>query len=104
MDSPIGAQALGHLEAHRSRHQRIVFLKVEIVGIGTVDAADLVDVPETFRDQQSGFCPRPLEQRVDGDRRAVQEQLDLVESRICVMHGGFDAAHQFTVRRQRISE
>ncbi len=65
-----------HLEAQRALDQRLVLLEEEIVGIGPVDAADLVDVAKALGDEQRGLGAGALEDGIDGDGRAVQEQPD----------------------------
>ena len=66
--------ALAHLETQRALHQGFVFLEEEVVGIGPVDPADLVDVAKALGGDQRGLGTGPLEDRVDRDRRAMQEQ------------------------------
>ncbi len=59
-----------------ARHQRTVTMKEEIVGFGTVAAADDVDVAGAARDDEAGLCALSLDQCVDGDGRAVDELVD----------------------------
>ena len=63
-----------HLEAQRPLDQRLVLLEIQIVGVGPVDAADLVDVAEALGGDQRGLGAGALQDGVDGDGRAVQEQ------------------------------
>ena len=53
----------------------------QVVGVGPVDAPDLVDVAEALGDQQRRLRAVALEQRVDRDRRAVQEQIAVAPRR-----------------------
>ncbi len=78
----LGVHALRHLEAQVALDQRLVLLEEQIVGVGPVDAADLVDVAEALassaaRSRGAGA----LQDGVDRDRRAVQEQLRRGEAR-----------------------
>ena len=74
LDLAVGEHALLDLEAQRALDQRHVLLEEEIVGVGPVDAADLVDVAEALGDEQRGLGAGALQDGVDGDGRAVQEQ------------------------------
>ena len=48
VDLAVGQDALMHLEAQRALDQRFVLLEEQVVGVGPVDAADLVDVAEAL--------------------------------------------------------
>ena len=74
LDLAVGQHALLDLEAQRALDQRLVLLEEQIVGVRPVDAADLVDVAKAFGDEQRGLGAGALEDGVDGDGRAVQEQ------------------------------
>ena len=100
----VGAHALLHLEAQRPLDQRHVLLEIEIVGVGPVDAADLVDVAEAFGGHQRGFCAGALQHGVDGDRRAVQEQVRRGVVAACLLDAAADAVDQALRRRQRLAE
>ena len=100
----IGAQALGHLEAQRALHQRLVLVEKEVVGIGAVDAADFVDVAETFGDQQRGVGAVALQQRVDRDGGTVQEQVAVLQVDLCAVQRGLDAVDQLAVGGQGLAE
>ncbi len=59
--------ALLDLVAQRALDQRNVLLEIEIVGVGPVDAADLVDVPEALRDDERRLGAGALQDGVDRD-------------------------------------
>ena len=44
VDCAIRQHTLAHLEAQRPLHQRCMLLEKQVVGVGSIDAADLVDV------------------------------------------------------------
>ena len=81
VDLAVGEHALLDLEAQRALDQRHVLLEEQIVGVRPVDAADLVDVAEAFGDEQRGLGAGALQDGVDGDGRAVQEQRRPSDSR-----------------------
>ncbi len=74
LDLAVGEHAFLDLEAQRALDQRHVLAEEQIVGVRPVDPADLVDVAEPLGDQQRGFSAGALQDRVDGDGRAMQEQ------------------------------
>ena len=53
-------------------------LEEKIVGIRPVGPPDLVDIGKAFRGDQRRLCSLPLDHRVDGDRRAVNEMEHLL--------------------------
>ncbi len=83
----VGAHALPGLEAQRALDQRHVLLEEQVVGVGPVDAADLVDVAESLGGDQRGLRTRTFEDGVDRDRRAVKEQV----CRLVIAAGFLDA-------------
>ena len=100
----VGAHALLDLEAQRALDQRLVLLEIEIVGVGPVDAADLVDVAEAFGRHQRGLRAGALQHGVDGDRRAVQEQARRRVVAAGLLDAARDAVDQPVRRRQRLAE
>jgi hypothetical protein len=100
----VGAHALLHLEAQRPLDQRLVLLEIEIVGVGPVDAADLVDVAEAVGGDQRGPGAGSLQHGVDGDRRAVQEQARRGVVAAGLLDAVADAVDQPPRRRQRLAE
>ena len=104
VDLAVGQHAFLDLEAQRPLDQRHMFLEEQIVGVRPVDAADLVDVAEAFGDEQRGAGAGALQDGVDGDGRAVQEQ-----RRGAIIAAGFGdaggyALDQMRRRRQRLAE
>ena len=69
-----------------------------------IDAADFVNVTEALRGKQRAGRALALENRVDGDRRAVQEKLRRREACGCFSYARFDAVHQPRRRGQRLAE
>src|ERR1700686_4327133 len=76
----------------------------QIVGFRTVDAADLVDVAKALRRNQRGLGAFALQQRIDGDCRAVQEQLPRAETRSGFGDARGHALDQTRGCGQRLSE
>ena len=104
MHGAIGAQTLRHFEPQRPAHQRHMLVEEQIIRIGPVHAADLVDVAEAFGRHQRGLGTGALEQRVDGDGRAVQKQMGYVEGDAGALDRRLDALDQRVMRRQRLAE
>ena len=100
----IGAQSLGHFEAHGAANERLMLAEEEIVGVGTIDAADLVDVAEAFRDQQGRLRAVALQQCVDGDRRTMKEEIGILRLDLGNLHGVLDATDELSVGRERLAE
>ena len=85
-------------------HERLVLAEEQVVGVGAVDAADLVDVAETLRDQQRGPGAGPLQQRVDGDGGAVEEQVRVPKGDARPVDGVLDPFDQRAVGGERLAE
>ena len=101
----VGAHALLDLEAQRPLDQRHVLLEIEIVGVGPVDAADLIDVAEALGRHQRGLGAGALQHGVDGDGRAVQEQAGRAAYSLPAFSTPLaDAVDQTIRRRQRLAE
>src|SRR5690348_12543479 len=73
-NSPGCIDPFTHLEAPCTLDERSVFLEEKIVGFGTIDTPDLVDVAESLRREKSARRASAFEDSVDGDCRAVQEE------------------------------
>ena len=82
VDLAVGQHPLLDLEAQRPLDQRHMLAEEQIVGVRPVDAADLVDVAKAFGDDERGAGAGALQHRIDGDRRAVQEQAGRRRSRL----------------------
>ncbi len=76
----------------------------QVVGVGPVDAADLVDVAKAFGDQQRGVGAGALQQRVDGDGRAVQEQVGVLHIQPGAVQRVLDAVDEVCMRGQGLAE
>ena len=81
-----------------------MFLEKQIVGIGPVDAADLINIAETVGDDQCRLGAGALQDRVDGEGGAVQEDTGVGKFRIGLGDSGLDAFHQCVGRRQRLAQ
>ena len=80
-DVAVAVDTLAHLEAQPSRHERLGLAADEVVHVGPVSAADLEHVAEAARGDERGQGALALGQRVDDDRRAVDEVPDVLERR-----------------------
>ena len=103
-DLAVGERALVRLEAQRALHQRLMLLEEQVVGVGPVDAADLVDVAETFGRDQRGPRAGPLQDRVDRDGRAVQEQSGIGIGGCGLLDPRGNALHEMVRRGERLAE
>ena len=104
VDLAVGQHPLLDLETQRAFDQRHVLLEEQVVGVGTVDAADLVDVAKALGDQEPGLRPRALEDGVDGDGGAVQKQPGGAIIAAGLGDAGIDAFDQPLRRQQRLAE
>src|SRR5262245_17992024 len=77
--------------------------KEQIVRVGPVDAADLVDVAEAFGGEERGFGAGALQDGVDRDGRAVQEQPCRAEVAAGLLDALADAVDQALRRRQDLA-
>ena len=100
----VGAQPLGHFKTQRALDQGRVLVEEQVVGIGAIDAADLVDVAKAFGNQERGPGASALQQRVDGNRRAMQEELAFAQIDVRAVERALDPVDQFAMRRQRLAE
>ena len=76
---PAGLHALVDLEGQAARDQRAGPVEKEVVGFRPIAAADDVNIARPARHQQRGLRPGPLDERVDRDRRAVDQQSNRVD-------------------------
>ncbi len=90
----LGGEPFAHFEPQRTLDQRHVLSEKQVVRVGPVDAADLVDVAKALGDQQRGARAGALQHRVDGDRRAMQEQPRLVVAGTGTVYAVRDAIDQ----------
>ena len=100
----VGAHALLDLEAQRPLDQRHMLLEIQVVGVGPVDAADLIDVAEALGRHQRGLRAGALEDGVDGNGRAVQEQPRRPVFAAGLLDAARNAVDQPVRRRQRLAE
>ena len=104
LDLAIGEDALIDLEAQRALDQRLVLLEEEIVGIRPVDAADLVNVAKAFGNDERGVGAFALEDRVDGNGRAVEEEADIAVIGLGLGDAVVDALDQPLGGREGLAE
>ena len=97
-----GEHALVGLEGEAAGHQRAMLVEQEIVGLGPVAAADDVDVAGAARHDQAGRGALALDQRVDGDGRAVDELVDGGGLEPALVQAIDDALHQVGRRGQAL--
>ncbi len=104
VDLAVGEHALLRLEAQGTLDQRLMLAEEQIVGVRPVDAADLVDVAEAFGNDERGPGAGPLQNGVDGDGRAVEEQPGggIIGARL--LDSGGDPLDEMMRRRQRLAE
>ena len=78
-DGAVAVDALAHLEAEPSGHEGLRLPADEVVHVRSVPAADLEDVAEAAGRHERGAGALALRQRVDDDRRPVDQVPDLLE-------------------------
>jgi hypothetical protein len=76
----------------------------EIVGFRAVDATDLVDVAEPLGGDERAGRAGPLQDGVDRNRGAVQEQPRRAELRPCLRDAALDPGDEPCRRGQRLPE
>src|SRR4051812_21264250 len=64
------------LARQTSRYQRAMLVEEEVVGFGTIAAADDIDVAGATRDYERGLGAFALDQRIDGGGRTVDQFVD----------------------------
>ena len=75
----------------------------EIIGIGTVDAADLIGVAETFGDQERRLRTCALQHRVDRNCGAMQENVGFAKLEASLVDAVRDAFDQLLWGRERLA-
>ena len=90
-----GQHALGHFKAQIALHQGGVFAVPQVERVGSVDAANFVDVAKATGGDQGGAGAAALEHGVDGHGGAMQEQMRLGQRHARLVHALQDALHQF---------
>ena len=73
--------ALAHRQAQPARHQRRRQIDIEVVLLEAVLVADLDHVAKTFGGEQRGLGALPLDQRIGGERGAVDDQAHVGRAR-----------------------
>jgi len=71
-----GEHAFLGLQGETAGHQRTMLVEQKIIGLGPIAAADDVNVAGAARHDQASGSALALDQRVDGDGRAVNELVD----------------------------
>ena len=77
LDAAVGADALAHAEPALARHQLHRRRQAQVVAIVLQPLAHLEDVAMALGGEQADLGALALEQRVGGDRRAVDDALRL---------------------------
>ena len=95
---------LADLVAQVALDQRLMPAEEQIVGFRPIDAPDLVDVAKALRGDERAARAAALEDGVDRDRRAVEEELGRAELRSGLGHAILDAGDQPRRRRQRLPQ
>ncbi len=103
-DAAVAVDPLAHLEAQPPRHERLRLAADEVVHVGPVSAADLEHVAEAARGDERRQGAVALGQRVDDDRRAVDEVPDALEGDLAVGQAGEHALGQARRRRRRLRD
>ena len=60
-----------------------MLLMAQIKGVGPIDAPNLINIAKALGGEQGGFGTTSLKHGVDGNRRAVQKQMGVVEFDLC---------------------
>jgi hypothetical protein len=89
-----GQQALVGFQREAPRHQRPVLVEQKVIGLGAVAAADGVDIAGAAGDDQAGCGALALDQRIDGDGRAVDELVDRLGLEAALAQAIDDALNQ----------
>ena len=71
-----GLHALGNHIAPVARQQRVRQFQVKVVLFEAAFGAHLDDIAEPLRGDEGGLCATPLDQRVGGERGAVDDLID----------------------------
>ena len=104
VDIALGKQSFMNFEPERALDQGDVFLEKQVIGIGPVDAPDLVYVAKALCDQQGCTGARAFQHRIDGDRGAVQENVCIGECGFGLGGPGGNAVNQGFGCRERFAE
>jgi hypothetical protein len=96
-------RALLDLENVLPRDERTGATLVEIARLGAVAAADRIDVFCAARDEQRGARALAFDQRIDGDRGAMDETIDLGEVCATLMYAVENALGQILRSRQALA-
>ena len=94
--------ALDHLAGVAPRHQRLVAVEEQVVGLRPVAAADDVDVAGAARHHQAGLGALALDQRVDRGGRAVDQLVDRAGVDAAFLEAVDDALGQLRRRGQAL--
>src|SRR6516162_3749500 len=90
--------------SHSTLDQRLVLAEEQIVGVRPVDAADLVNVAKALGNEERGVSALALQDGIDGDGGAVEEQSGRFVVAARLRHPGIDPLDQALRPRQRLAE
>ncbi len=94
--------ALGDLPGEVPRHQRTMAMKEKIVRLRTVTATNNVNVTGSAGDDQPSLGPGAFNERVDGDRRTVDEFIDGAGGQAALLQAIDDALHEIGRRGEAL--
>ena len=104
VNAAVGEQALRHFIAQRTLDQRFMFGEKQVVSVRAIDAANFINVAKTFGDQQGRARTTAFEQRVDGNRRAVQKKIAVLDAGTRAIECVLNAFDKFSVRGKRLAK
>ena len=88
--------------AATARHQRLGPPIEHVVHLQKVAAPDLEDVPKSLGRDEPGARALPLEQRVDADGRAVNDEPTVGQPHAGLVHAAQDALEELARRAERL--
>ncbi len=97
------AEALRHLEASPSRHERCRTPVEHVVHLEEIAASDLEDVAEALGRDEARPGPCSLEERIDADGRAVDDEAAVRELRARLVDAAEHAVEQIARRAERLA-
>ena len=103
-DGAVGEHAFVDLEDAVARHERHVFAEEQVERIGPVDAADLIRVAKAAGGDQRRMRAFALEDRVDRNRRTVNDEVGVGGLRAGRGDRIEDAAHEIIRSTQRFPQ
>ena len=97
------AEALRHLEASPARHERCRTPVEHVVHLEEIAAPDLEDVAEALGRDEARPGPCSLEERIDADGRAVDDEAAVRELRARLVDAAEHAVEEIARRAERLA-